>query len=159
MIRLLSTNDFESAVSVIRRSFKTVASAFGITKHNCPSHTSFITVKQLEIQSEVGYIMFGMFECREMIGYASISKESERTFKLHNLSVLPEYRHSGHGKDLLGYAKQIVLDKGGTTIKIDIIEENDILRHWYEANGFIHTETRKFSHLPFTVGFMEASIK
>lgn len=34
-------------------------------------------------------------------------------------------------------------------------EENTILKTWYAANGFVHTGTKKFKHLPFTTGYME----
>lgn len=43
-------------------------------------------------------------------------------------------------------------------IKIGIVEENTILKEWYEKIGFVHTGTKKFEHLPFTVGFMEIEI-
>ena len=43
-------------------------------------------------------------------------------------------------------------------LRIGIIEENVRLRAWYEGLGFVHTGTRVFAHLPFTVGFMELPI-
>ncbi len=36
-----------------------------------------------------------------------------------------------------------------------IIEENTVLKNWYIANGFVHTGTKKFDHLPFTTGYLE----
>ena len=30
-----------------------------------------------------------------------------------------------------------------------------MLKAWYQSQGFIHTGTKTFDHLPFTVGFME----
>ena len=44
---------------------------------------------------------------------------------------------------------------GGNKISIGIIEENAKLKDWYLKLGFNHISTRKFKHLPFTVGFME----
>ena len=77
----------------------------------------------------------------------------------NNLAVLPEYRHLGIGKELVDYAitysKNIL---GANKIKIGIVEENTILKEWYEKIGFVHTGTKKFEHLPFTVGFMEIEI-
>lgn len=40
-------------------------------------------------------------------------------------------------------------------IKITIVEENTVLRPWYEKYGFIHTGVRAYPDLPFTVGHME----
>lgn len=74
---------------------------------------------------------------------------------LHNLAVLPECRHNGFGKMLLDHAKDIVKMVGGKTIKAGIIEESDVLKNWYIANGFVHIGTKKFDHLPFTSGYLE----
>lgn len=159
MIRQIEKREFDIALSVIRRSFETVARDFGITKENCPNHTSFINASRLESQAESGYIMFGLFEGGEMLGYASLSKEGDSIYELHNLSVLPECRHKGYGKMLIDYAKNCVSTLGGAVIRIGIIEENDVLKSWYTANGFVHMGTKKFSHLPFTSGFMEWRLK
>ena len=43
-------------------------------------------------------------------------------------------------------------------IKIGIVEENTVLKEWYKTFGFVHTGTRKYEHLPFTVGFMELEL-
>lgn len=84
---------------------------------------------------------------------------NDDSVELNNLAVLPEYRHLGIGKELVDYAityaKNIL---GANKIKIGIVEENTILKEWYEKIGFVHTGTKKFEHLPFTVGFMEIEI-
>ena len=77
---------------------------------------------------------------------------------LHNLAVLSEYRHVGFGKLLLDYSKNAVRSLGGKVIKIGIIEENAVLKNWYIANGFVHTGTKKFAHLPFTSGYLEIKL-
>ncbi len=71
---------------------------------------------------------------------------------------MPEYRHKGLGTRLLDYAREQVGEMGGKRISIGIIEENAVLKNWYLAYGFKPTGTRKFEHLPFTVGFMELEI-
>ena len=97
--------------------------------------------------------------CRKkMVGYMSLSKESDDIYELHNLAVLPEYRHNGLGKMLLDHAKETVKALGGKVIKIGIIEESTVLKNWYIANGFIHTGTKKFEHLPFTSGYLERGV-
>ena len=74
------------------------------------------------------------------------------------LAVLPQYRHNGYGKKLIAFAKEKAKEMGAAKITIGIIEENARLKNWYASNGFIHTGTREFSHLPFIVGFMEYPI-
>lgn len=159
MIKQIPPDDFLIAANVIRRSFATVASEFGITKENCPTHTSFITAGQLNAQHAKGYAMFGLFNGEKMIGFVSVSKEAAGVYVLHNLAVLPEHRRNGYGKELLNFVKKYACDNGGGIIKIDIIEENNALKQWYTKNGFRHTGTKRFEHLPFTVGFMECAIE
>ena len=99
--------------------------------------------------------MYALYAGKIIIGYMSLSKESDDAFELHNLAVLPEYRHNGFGKLLLDHAKDVVKALGGNVIKIGIIEESTVLKNWYIANGFVHIGTKKFDHLPFTSGYLE----
>ncbi len=112
-------------------------------------------MEYLETQFDWGWLMFGLYDHRNLIGYVSLSKEDSGTYELHHLAVLPEHRHCGCGNRLLAHAKETVAQNGGERITIGIIEESTVLRAWYAANGFVHTGTKKFPHLPFTTGFME----
>ncbi len=114
-------------------------------------------MEYLETQFSWNWRMFGLYDGRNPVGYVSLSFEDGSTCELHHLAVLPEFRHRGGGKLLLDHAKKDVIRNGGTKITIGIIEESTILREWYTANGFVHTGTKKFPHLPFTTGFMEWS--
>lgn len=154
-IAKVKTSDLPECLEVIHQSFKTVADAFGLTRENCPKHTSFILLSFLETQMNWGWHMYALYTGEKIIGYMSLSKEGEDTFELHNLAVLPEYRHNGWGKLLLDHAKEAVRTLGGKSIKIGIIEESTLLKNWYIANGFVHTGTKKFDHLPFTSGYLE----
>ncbi|MDD4124742.1 MAG: bifunctional GNAT family N-acetyltransferase/NUDIX hydrolase, partial [Eubacteriales bacterium] len=159
MIKQLFEEELPAALEVIHSSFATVAAEFKLTRENCPKHTSFIPQEYLTNQYNRGWTMFGLYENGALLGYASLSKESEGIYELHNLAVLPECRHKGYGKTLINYAKEKVREFGGHTIKIGIIEENTVLKNWYTSNGFTHTGTKKFDHLPFTAGYMEWRIK
>ena len=147
--------DLPECLEVIHQSFKTVAEVFGLTQENCPKHTSFIPLSFLEAQMNWGWHMYALYAGEKIIGYMSLSKEGEDTFELHNLAVLPEYRHKGFGKLLLEHAKEAVRTLGGKSIKIGIIEESTVLKNWYIANGFVHIGTKKYDHLPFTSGYLE----
>lgn len=129
-----------------------------LTKDNCPSHTAFIPIDKLVLQFDNGTAMFLYQYNGNFIGYFSLSVNND-SVELNNLAVLPEYRHLGIGKELIDYAitysKNILV---ANKIKIGIVEENTILKEWYEKIGFVHTGTKKFGHLPFTVGFMETEI-
>lgn len=144
--------------NIIQQSFKTVAENFGLTVENCPNHTSFITEDKLKKQFSDGADMFLYEKDEKYIGYFSLIKKSRSVYELDNLSVLPEFRHMGIGREMVEYAKNYATLKNGETISIGIIEENTVLKEWYKQLGFEHKGTKKFEHLPFTVGFMELSI-
>lgn len=150
----VGTEQLAECLEVIHQSFSTVAAEFGLTRENCPRHTSFILLSNLENQHSWGWQMFALYAGKRIIGYMSLSNEGGE-YELHNLSVLPEYRHRGFGKRLLDYAKSNVAARSGRIIKIGIIEESAILKSWYIANGFVPTGAKKFEHLPFTSGYLE----
>lgn len=159
MIYGVEKDELEECLDVIHQSFSTVAKDFGLTRENCPKHTSFIPLTFLETQMSWGWNMYALYAGKKIIGYMSLSKEGDDAFELHNLAVLPEYRHNGFGKLLLDYANDVVKSLGGKTIKVGIIEESDVLKNWYIANGFVHTGAKKFDYLPFTSGYLERSIQ
>ena len=155
VIHEVDKNKLQECLEVIHQSFRTVAEEFGLTKENCPKHTSFIPLSFLETQMNWGWHMYALYAGKKIIGYISLSKEGDDAYELHNLAVLPEYRHKGFGKLLLDHAKEVVKSLGGSRIKIGIIEESTVLKDWYIANGFVHIGTKKFDHLPFTSGYLE----
>lgn len=154
-IKKVTKENLPECLEVIHRSFGTVADEFGLTKENCPKHTSFIPLPFLEAQMKWGWLMFALFEGKKIVGYMSLSKENDGIFELHNLAILPECRHKGYGTQMLDFAKETVISHGGTKIRIGIIEESTVLKNWYISNGFVHIGTKKFDHLPFTSGYLE----
>ena len=51
VIRQVNKNELDECLKVIHQSFSTVAEQFGLTKENCPKHTSFIPLSFLETQT------------------------------------------------------------------------------------------------------------
>ena len=158
MIKQIQYSELECCVSIIQQSFSDIAEKFNITRDNCPTHTSFTTMQNLQHHWDNGYLMHGYYLNNTMIGYASLEIKGLSTFELRNLAVLPEYRHMGYGKQILDFCKMKVRELNGNIITLGIIEENTMLKNWYIANGFIHIGTKLFEHLPFTVGFMECTV-
>lgn len=155
VIHEVDKHELQECLEVIHQSFGTVAEQFGLTRENCPKHTSFIPISFLETQMDWGWHMYALYAGKKIIGYMSLSKEGDDTYELHNLAILPEYRHKGFGRLLLDHAKAVVKSLDGSRIKIGIIEESTVLKNWYIANGFVHIGTKKFDHLPFTSGYLE----
>ena len=38
------------------------------------------------------------------------------------------------------------------------VYKRQVLKNWYISNGFVHTGTKKFDHLPFTSGYLERRV-
>lgn len=158
IIRVESKEQLNICLDMVHKSFQTVADEMNLTKDNCSSYTAFMPIEKLisQFENNIPMLLYQYNGC--FAGYFSLSINDD-SVELNNLAVLPEYRHLGIGKELVDYA--ITYSKnvlGANKIKIGIVEENTILKEWYEKIGFVHTGTKKFEHLPFIVGFMEIEI-
>ena len=160
MIREMNKEEIPACVRVIRSSFMTVAEELGFTEENAPRFTAFATTdERLFYQAEVEKRPMYVYSSNdEILGYYSLSKQSETEWELNNLCVLPEHRHEGIGDKLLQDAFARVKELGGTKLNIGIVEENKRLRAWYESKGFLHIGTKKFDFFPFTCGYMEKQL-
>lgn len=159
MIYKVTKNEqLKVCLDIIHKSFQTVADDMKLTKENCPSHTAFMSLKILQNQYKNGNPMF-LYEFSNVpVGYFLLSINDDIA-ELNNLSVLPEYRHLNIGKELVNHAVDYTKNTLGINkIKIGIVEENTVLKEWYKTLGFVHMGTKKFEHLPFTVGFMELKL-
>ena len=154
----VSAEDLDHCAEVIRESFLTVANEFGLTRENCATNGAFLQTERLVADLNKGNLMFGLFRGGEMIGFMQLEQGRDDAVILEKLAVLPGSRHHGYGLMLLEFAKETARQMGGSKLLAAIIEENIVLRQWYLDNGFIHTGTKKFPHLPFTVGFLEAAL-
>ncbi len=90
------------------------------------------------------------------MGYYSLSVQDNKECELNNLSVIPAYRHRGIGEELfkscfLRLRKELNCNK----INISIVEENKVLRKWYESFDFCTYRYKKIDFFPFTCGYME----
>ena len=157
MIRKVQRPDIPDCVRVIRASFQTVADEFGFTEENAQRFTAFATteerlIRQMDAEHR---LMFLDEEDGSICGYYSLRLGDRDECELGNLSVLPEYRHRGIGGNLLRHAMKTAAEHGCTVMNLSIVEENTVLRKWYERCGAVHTGTEKFDFFPFTCGYMK----
>lgn len=159
LIKELTTEtELETSVKIIADSFATVAAEFKLTKDNCPTHPSFVTIKQLMEMKRKGLKLFGLFVEGAQFGFVALEKKKDKAFSMEKLAVLPEYRSKGYGGELVDFVNNNVKDAGGKKLSIGIIDEHTVLKQWYESKGFKQTARTKFEHLPFTVCFMEKPV-
>lgn len=154
----ITEKEIAASADIIRRSFKTVADEFHLTKENASTNGAFLEDGKLLDEYRRNIKMFGLFEGGNQIGFVALEQKDNETFYLEKLSVLPEYRHKGCGKMLMNCAVEYVKNVGGKTISIGIIYENKPLLEWYKKLCFVETGKKMFPHLPFTVCFMKLDV-
>ncbi|MBR0087774.1 MAG: GNAT family N-acetyltransferase [Lachnospiraceae bacterium] len=157
MIREVKREDIPACVDLIRNSFMTVAEEFGFTKENAPGFTAFaVSEDRLYRQMDIEHRpMFAAEEDGVLCGYYSLLIQENEECELNNLAVLPQYRHRGTGKQLLEHSYAFAKSAGCHVMNIGIVEENTVLRKWYEQNGAVHIGTKKFDFFPFTCGYLK----
>ena len=157
MIQPVKNNNIKECVDVIKESFLTVANEFGFTIENAPRFTAFATTEQrLSWQlNQENRPMHAFVVDGKIVGYYSLALQENRECELNNLCVLPQFRHQGIGEKLLLHSFQLAKSLGCSKMNIGIVEENQILKKWYESFGFKHVKTQKFDFFPFTCGYME----
>ena len=160
MIKKVEANDIAECVKVIRTSFLAVADEFGFTAKNAPRFTAFsVNEERLLWQLNIEHRpMYAFYYNSTIVGYYSLLLQENSECELNNLCVLPSYRHKGIGEGLLKSAFTEAKKLGCAKINIGIVEENTVLKNWYESFGFVHTKTEKYDFFPFTCGYMEKSL-
>lgn len=158
IVRKISFEELEACAQLVRESFGTVAEQFHLTRQNCPTNGAFIERSRLETDWHRGILMYGLYDGKSMIGFMQLEQKFADIFELEKLAVKPAYRHLGNGAALLSFAVQTAAEMGAKKMTIGIIEENTVLKEWYQTHGFVHTGTKRLDHLPFTVGLMEIAV-
>ena len=161
MIKEIDKSEIPECVQVIRKSFQTVANEFGFTIENAPRFTAFATTEEwlgYQLEYEHRWMAAYYDDNGKILGYYSLQYLEKSECELNNLCVLPEFRHKKIGEALLDDAVARAKSKNCTKMNIGIVEENKVLRRWYETHGFNHTHTIKYDFFPFTCGYMEREL-
>lgn len=160
MIREMKRDEIPIVTDLIKRSFMTVAEEFGFTEQNAPRFTAYaISEDRLSWHMDGEHRPMYVYEAEGVLcGYYSLLLQKNSECELNNLAVLPEYRHRRIGKQLLEHAFDTAKHAGCSLIHIGIVEENTLLRKWYEENGAIHIGTEKYDFFPFTCGYMKREL-
>jgi len=154
-----SPDQLEELIIVLQASFGTVAEEFHLTRENAPTNPAFITLPALQESIARGLLMFGLFRDGELIGCVGIEDAKKNNlFFIERLAVLPQFRHSGYGKKLMDFAFATIKERNGKKVSIGIINENTVLKEWYQKLGFSPVAVKQFAHLPFTVAFLEKGL-
>jgi AhpD family alkylhydroperoxidase len=153
-----SEEELIQSVQIIREAFATVAEDFNLNETNCPTNPAFTSIEKLREMKAKGLILYGLFINNHQTGFVAIEKADQSLFYMERLAVLPKFRHAGLGKKLIDFVFEYVKKERGAKLSIGIINENIILKKWYQEYGFSETALKKYPHLPFTVCIMEKNI-
>ncbi|MCM1327674.1 MAG: GNAT family N-acetyltransferase [Lachnoclostridium sp.] len=156
MIKAVEKEKIPECVKVIHDSFITVADAFGFTAENAPEFTAFATTEErLNCHmSEEHRPMYAFYDSDVIVGYYSLLLQENKECELCNLCVIPSYRHKGIGRELLLHAFMTAQEKGCSKVNIGVVDENTVVKKWYETFGFVHIGAEKLDFFPFTYGYM-----
>ena len=158
-IRDATLRDAEMIAHLIRVSFRDVAARFSLTPENCPKHPYNCTVAWVESDQVRGVKYFILSQDDQAIGCAALESPNPNLCYLERLAVVPDRRRQGFGRALILHVLACAQERGAHEVSIGIIADDTELKLWYARLGFIETETKSFSHLPFRVSFMRINIE
>jgi N-acetylglutamate synthase-like GNAT family acetyltransferase len=154
----ITSASLEDSVRIIRSAFGEVASELGITLENAARFPAFITLERLEEMRAGGALFFGLFVNGSQAGVVALKKEATGEYYMKRLAVLPEYWRGGLGRELVQYVIDYVRRMGIRELHITMVNEQTVLKKWYQGMGFWETEVEKFEHLPFSICCMVLDI-
>ncbi|MDR2040432.1 MAG: GNAT family N-acetyltransferase [Bacteroidales bacterium] len=153
-------DDFSILADLLNCSFATVAKEFGLTKENAPTNNAFITGDALKTQLNNCTKYYIEEEDGKITGFIAIERSSGEpdVFYIEKVAVHPDHRHKGTGRMLMDFASDMIVEYGGKSISIGLINANKVLKEWYRRQGFRETGIRSYDHLPFKVCMMNKEL-
>jgi ribosomal protein S18 acetylase RimI-like enzyme len=125
---------------LIRLAFSEVADRLGFTRENSPGFTAFASDEKLLAQlGREETLCFGIREAGKWVGFVAVAPHEEEWI-ITRLAVRPEFQHRGYGRLLMDAACDAAREMGLTEIGLGVVNENMILKKWYEAQGLVADE-------------------
>ncbi len=150
----IETIDISREVGVvgdlIRLAFSEVASRMGFTRENSPTYPAFIENQRLLGQlGKPGARAMGIRENGKLVGFVAVAPHGNG-YEITRLAVDPAYRHKGYGRLLMDTACDAAREMGLSEIGLGVVNENTVLKKWYEAQGFVPGEPFSIPNAAFT---------
>ncbi len=121
-IKIIETNeDLEKALKIRREVF--------VEEHNVPENIELDEFDTLE----AGCMHFLALYNNKPVGTLRANLTIKDTVKIQRFCLLPEYRKSGFGKQLLEFAEKVLLKQG---YKYFFLEAKFSVHHFYEKCGY-----------------------
>jgi len=153
MIKEVEEKDYKLCYQMMIESFLEVADSIGATSENCPGNSAFMAYNTFITKMNKGLVLYGYY-APELVGCIGLEKKSARRHKIKYLCVSIHHQHQGYGKALMDYMETLVEGK----LQLGMINENLILRNWYESLGYKIDKVMSYKKNKFTVAFMEKQL-
>ena len=151
IVPVLIAREAADITLLLRHAFLPLARDMGLTEENCPQYVAFMTRERLLAQLDhPGAYCLGIREGRQWVGFVAVAPYRD-TYEITRLAVAPEYRHKGYGSALMDAACQIARRMGLTQIGLGIVNENAVLKAWYQKQGFIPGQPFCLPGVPYTI--------
>jgi ribosomal protein S18 acetylase RimI-like enzyme len=158
MKNIIEINDNIIITNILNKAFMTVAQKFNFTKENAPTFPAFISSDVIKNQLNNGLKMYGYNIDGKTAGCAGYSYYKEQTYLIERLATLPEYRHSGIGKKLMEFVENKIIEDGGKTAEVHVVDINEILIEWYKELGYFNVRIEELKTLPFKLYVMNKKL-
>ena len=143
------SNDHQSLTEITKKS----KAYWGYSDEQIEKWSAFLTVTPLYIDTNGVYKLIIK---NNTIGYYSFLYKDEKTVKLDNLFVLPEYIGKGFGKILM---KHFLLEIDKTIVNKIILNSEPNAEQFYAKLGFVKTGQIETSIKDRFMPIMELNIK
>jgi GNAT superfamily N-acetyltransferase len=157
-IRTARNDDAERLATLIASAFVDVAERFGLTRENCPGHTSFISADEVRRGMGFSNRYFMASDGGVPCGAIAIRMPCAGISIVEKVAVLPAFRRCGIGRCLMEHTIGEARQCGATAVEIGIIAAHAELRSWYERLGFLPTRLMHYDHLPFDVLHLQKAL-
>lgn len=154
----VTDGDLPMCLETIKAAFSVNSEKFGFTVKNYPSSGAYLTLDKLKSAKSRGVHMYAAWVDEKIAGYVQLEKKEAGIYSFQKFAVLPEYQKLGLGKALISFCRNKATIYGGKKITLLMVYKNTQLLQFYEANGFVLTETIEDSEHPFICGIMEMSL-
>jgi GNAT superfamily N-acetyltransferase len=150
--------DADLLASLIRESFASVATRFGLTPDNAPRHPSNCTTEWIRAAFAKGVRYYLLQTPQGPAGCVALEQANAEVCYLERLAVLPAFRRSGFGEALVGHVVDKARELGVRRVELGMVAAQEELRKWYEGLGFSLTNVVRFEGTQFEVGFMRKTL-
>jgi ribosomal protein S18 acetylase RimI-like enzyme len=91
----------------------------------------------------------GIREDGRLVGFVAVAPYRD-SYEITRLAVDPAFRHRGCGRALMDAACDAAREMGLSEIGLGVVNENTVLKKWYEAQGFVAGEPFVIPNAAFT---------